>query len=688
MRFTTGTESDKGGSYYGSTLKVPGTDKSFQPTDAITVECFVCTTGGVFNTFSPIFGKRNSGDYAHESWALYMTTNGNLAVRIKATASRTDGQGVAINDGRWHHVALTYDKTDKKCRVYVDYKESFTFDHPTGGAISYLNSETEEYTAFHIGGYPFVSNNTGRKFNGCIDELRISDVALDPSRFIRMTEPGDRDEMVRVSFDPHGFYGSVMRTDVNYNSRRDVEAKFTDMGGAVSLDADEKYAAAVSAGLFGEEVGNYGACSLARNADGKSGYVKVAALTTAMSGGNVETNIDYTIEAFFKTRTTDKAYGPRTLFTLGTWPVGGVVLNNKDQSGQVCFTYNDGKAWKGVYSAETTANDGCWHHVAVVHDSVRRQMRFYYDHKLSASVNGVDNVLQTGSSLFIGSNTSGANGFDGWIDEVRVMNRALSPEEFLTAHGISGADADDPAVALFDFEDGYASSLYPALVGEGEGLKHSAAGNVPVFAARERTYLLDGTNGSEKASGKLCLELSDRQGVWPYSPVFEQEEFTVEFFANVASLVNGGSPLRYVGGTESLTADPVWALYRDPSTDKLCLRIQLVKNGVSAGNYTAKWDFSPEGPDRGWHHYAFTLAPKDGTNTVVEFFRDYVSAGSYELQGRLDYTLGKGGRLAIGAGADNNKVYAQYDMIRFSKRVVEPARFIGKLNSGMMITIR
>ena len=150
MRFVTGTESGKGGSYYGGTLMVPGSDKSFQPTDAITVECFVCTTGGVFNTFSPIFGKRNSGDYANESWALYMTSSGKLAVRLNmkvSGASPDYGQGVAINDGKWHHVAMTYDKTDGVCRVYVDYAQSFTFSPAGGGAISYLDSS--EYTNFH-----------------------------------------------------------------------------------------------------------------------------------------------------------------------------------------------------------------------------------------------------------------------------------------------------------------------------------------------------------------------------------------------------------------------------------------------------------------------------------------------------------------------------------------------------------
>ena len=687
MRFTTGTTSGKGGSYYGSTLKVPGSDKSFQPTDAITVECFVCTTGGVFNTFSPIFGKRNSGDYAHETWALYMTANGKLEVRFKGSASGTTGQGVAINDGNWHHVAMTYSKNDGVCRVYVDYAESFLYSPSGGGAILYLDSQEESYTAFHVGGYPFVSGNVGRKFNGCIDEVRISDVALDPSQFLRF-QPEDADEMVRLNLDPHSFYGADLNTSVNYNFRSDIEAKFTKVGGTMLLDAGNRYDATVRDGIFAESVANYGSYCATTNGSGQAGYFKVTALTTSMSGGNVETNMDYTIEAFFKTRTTSKAYGPRTLFALGTWPVAGAVLNNKDGSGQLCFTYNDNKSWKGIYSDETTANDGNWHHIAAVHDTVRRQMRFYFDGKLSACATNVNNVLQTGSSLFVGSNTSGGNGFDGWIDDVRVMNRALSPDEFLTTHDVGTVDASDPTIALMAFEDDYATSPYPGLVGAGQGDAHSSSGAAPQFAVRNRTYLLDGTNGTVEVAGTRCLKFADSHAVWPYSRLFEQESFTVEFFASISDLVSGGSLVRYIGGVDSLSADPIWALYRDPSKDDLCLRIQLVKNGVSSGNYSAHWLSDAEVEDGRWHHYALTLSPKDGTNTVVELFRDYVSAGAHELPGRLDYAYGRGGRLSLGTGATGNKVYGSYDMLRFSKRALTPDKFIGRVRTGTVIVVR
>ena len=698
MRFTTGTESGKKACYYGSSICVPGSDDSIQPVDAFTVECFVCTTGGAFNTFSPLFGK-NKNNLAGESWALYMTANGKTEVRLSLGGSTyvsgTTGRGKAINDGSWHHVAMTYSKTDGYCRVYVDYQESYrtNFTGTTGKTVTYYapsSATSAEYSkrALYIGGYPnYVDSSGGRKFNGCLDEVRFSDAALSPSLFLRV-QPEDEDELVRLRLEPHNLNETAVSTDGNYNDRLYLPAKFTATGGTVALDASEKFAATLRDGIFADATANNGSYSAATNGTGQSGYFKVSALTTSMSGGNVETNMDYTIEAFFKTRTTGKAYGPRTLFALGTWPVAGVVLNNKNNSGQLCFTYNDGKSWRGIYSAETTANDGNWHHVAIVHDVLRRQMRFYFDGRLSASTNNINNVLQTGSSLFVGSNTSGGNGFDGWIDDVRVMNRALSPDEFLTTHDVANVNASDPTVALMDFEGSYAVSPYPGLVGAGEGAKHSPEGVAPEFVGHTRKFVLDGMEGTDKVNGTRCMKLADSHAVWPYSPLFEQEAFTVEFFAKITDLVSGGSPVRYIGGTDDMAASPIWALYRDPSKDDLCLRIQLVKDGVSSGNYSAHWLSDAEIKDGRWHHYAFTLAPKDGTNTVVELFRDHASAGAHELPGRLDYSFGNGGRLSLGTGASGNKVYGSYDMLRFSKRVLAPDAFIRMETIGTTLILR
>lgn len=716
MQFVTGTKSGESGSYYGSFLKVPGTDKSAQPTDAFTVECFVCTTGGTFNTFSPIFGKRNNS-LTEESWAMYMTRDGKLAVRLTTSGSTSSkitgssasgyGQGAVINDGSWHHVAMTYDKTTGNCIVYVDYVESFstkTYAGGTGETVTYCDSTSssdEWKNAMYIGGYPnYTAGSGGRKFTGCIDELRISDVALTPAQFLRL-QPADDDELVRLRFEPHNLCETAVSTSANYNDRLYLPAKFIQTGGTVALDAGEKYAATLRDGMYGAAEVNDGSYSAATNGAGKSGYVKIANLSHAMTGGTAEvTNHGYTVEAFFKTRqaTTGKK-GEQCIFKFGGYPVVGALLYHysaaQERAGvltydRICFAYNDGGTWRDFYSETANATDGNWHHVAAVNDPVRKQMRFYLDGRLTASVNNVKNLIRSSDKdLYVGAKNDGGQEFDGWIDDVRVMNRALAPHEFLTTHDVASVDADNPTVAFVNFEDSYATTPYPDLVGAGEGFAHSAAGRLPTFEGLNQTYFLDGTNGKDALLSERCVRFDDSMVGWPYSPLFEQESFTVEFFAKLTDLQNGANVVRYAGGTNALTSTPVWALYRDTSyANTLCLRIQLVTNGVSAAKYNAKWTFSPSLTGNKWHHYALTLAPKDGANTVVELFRDYVSCGSHELQGRLDYAIGRGGRLALGASSDANKVFGGYDALRFSKRVLAPAEFIGKEKVGAILLIR
>ena len=716
MQFVTGTKSGESGSYYGSFLKVPGTDKSAQPTDAFTVECFVCTTGGTFNIFAPIFGKRNNS-LTGESWAMYMTRDGKLAIRLttsgttssKITGSSASGygQGAIINDGSWHHVAMTYDKTTGNCIVYVDYVESFrtkTYAGGTGETVTYCDSTSssdEWKNALYVGGYPnYTAGSGGRKFTGCIDELRISDVALTPAQFLRL-QPADDDELVRLRFEPHNLCETAVSANANYNDRLYLPAKFIQTGGTVALDASEKYAATLRDGMYGAAEVNGGSYSAATNGVGKSGYVKIANLSQAMTGGTTEvTNHGYTVEAFFKTRqaTTGKK-GEQCIFKFGGYPVVGALLYHysaaQESAGvltydRICFAYNDGGVWRDFYSETANATDGNWHHVAAVNDPVRKQMRFYLDGRLTASVNNVKNLIRSNDKdLYVGAKNEGGQEFDGWIDDVRVVNRALAPHEFLTTHDVASVDAENPTVAFVNFEDSYATTPYPDLVGAGEGLAHSSAGAAPVFEKCVRKYLLDGTNGTDEVAGEWCASFSDSMAGWPYSPLFEQESFTVEFFAKLTDLQNGANVIRYAGGVSNLASTPIWALYRDTSyTDRLCLRIQLVTNGVSHASYAAKWTLPPSPADSKWHHFALTLAPKDGVNTAVELFRDYASLGSYELQGRLDYAVGKGGRLALGASSDANKVFGYYDALRFSKGVLPPEKFIGRKPVGMVFVIK
>ena len=747
LRFTTAAEDGGTGSYYGGTLRIPRKDKgsgSFTM-DNVTIECFVCTTGGVFDTFSPIFGMKNGTDWANEAWALYMTSDGKLCARFKTSTgtkitkgSSPYGRGTAINDGNWHHVAMRYDKIHGICRVYEDYVETFNFhttsDDQANDPISYV-SGSEDNTSLYIGGYVHCTTSAplkGRKFNGCIDEFRITEAALGPHQFLRI-EPEDKDEIFRLRLDPHGYYGNDLGTNTNVNYSANYykrnytyafdtnifSAVYIDCGGTASLDSSESCAPTIKGSILGTNSCNYGSLSLATNDVGLSGYMQVKSLTKfmAMSAFNAdaeyveaETNFDYTVELFFKTRTTEPATGVQTIYQIGSWPVAGAVVN-RDDTGRVCFTWNDGynmdgeekKAnWRGTYSTETTANDGNWHHIATVCDTARKQMRFYYDGRLTAVSNNVNNTIQTGSSLFVGSNSFGTNSFfDGWIDDIRITLRALSPSEFLATNSIV-ADATMPGtVMITDFEQekwvgdenqGYMTAPYMELTRPVSRLKHGESNKYPQMIGCGRFY---STDGESYIRGAKCSKLDDATLAWKECPLYEQDEFTVEFFEKITGLEAEASPIRYADA-EGINTNGVWGLYRDPTdANRLRLRINLMKDGVpseddSDAYNTAYWDISPSIADGQWHHYAFTLATKDGTNTVVELFRDYVSLGSKEIDGRIDYTSKASGRLTVGGGTtyppdDLKRFYGSVDMLRFSKGVLTPDKFIQYKSAGLIM---
>ena len=141
MRFVTGRAIMPGTSTYynmmnGGCLKVSGTDRSCEPTKALTVECFFCTTGLVGNTFAPILGKMKSTNKdgtpncTSEAWAIYLCADGTMSFRCNIAGTDAHGGTSKTSDqyprdGGWHHVALVFDG-QKTWKLYLDYTAIIT----------------------------------------------------------------------------------------------------------------------------------------------------------------------------------------------------------------------------------------------------------------------------------------------------------------------------------------------------------------------------------------------------------------------------------------------------------------------------------------------------------------------------------------------------------------------------------
>ena len=714
MKFTIGRGGDNpsansGRAYHGGALKFNGASTLYSScTGAITVETFVCTTGGVYNTFAPIIGCVPGDSWTSEKWAIYMENDGTLAVRFNGSVwySGNNGAGKAkVNDGIWHHVAITWDGTYVK--VYVDYvldkKTSDSSDriYGKGGTIPY-----DSNCATHMGGYAtYSSSDGGRKFPGVIDEVRVSDAALAPSQFLRLVDLNtDPDTVLHLRFDSDTTR-ALENGEVVGGTIGGVQAIYYAVSGADSSTyAISEKAGAIASGLYADSsVANASSFCQFTNATGKANYVKAPALTNALFPNGVPspTNLNYTIEAFFKTK--GEGQIRQNVLKFGTnYRPAQFVMGDENHPHQLQFSYAKGAdpAWASdspYTPADKPCDDGNWHHVAFVSDASNKLVRAYYDYELVSTQTGVYLPVAKSYSLFVGSSENGGGQFfDGWIDDVRVTKRVLRPDEFLTAHPV-GSATQPLLTSLLEQNYGFACATDSYWTVTGAGAARSG-GTAPVFEKTSRgSLLLDGTNGTVSAVNEWSARMNRSNIVFPASPFYEQDAYTVEFWAkfNGFSDTNGEREgddetlsahvgiLRFVQG-DTTTFD--WYMFREKSNAK---RIQLVpRQANNSMNYDLVWDLPQILADGKWHHYAVAFERNAGnTSADITLYYDFESLGTRTSNGIYKSLLGH--RLMVCESSDPDpNILGNIDAIRFWRGNPAPSQFLGRVPSAFMLMVR
>ena len=702
-------ESDQKPAYYAAALRVGGAAENLaeatQPTDAITVECFVRTTatGADYNNFAPIVAKRKGGEWTTESWALYMGSGGKLVLRLNAQiyGYGKDPYGTyRINDGKWHHVAFTYSATEGKARVYVDYQLDQTYS-TGGGAIEYDASTTDpNYHALWIGGTACWDKSWGgRGFPGDIDELRISDAVLTSDKFLRLELPDAN--AYRLTFDAASANSATDAggrpalekdrrvSDSLYLPAFLVSASTGSAGGGAWYDAATKCADALRDDVFAPAVTNARAVAFQTNGLSGGCLVKVPFFTQKFFDNR---RSSFTAECFFKTRGQMRG-ATQTIFQIGLTPTMKVLFKD-DQPGRLYYCGNNNDVWRGSQGwRKDNPDDGQWHHVAFVYDEVVKQIRCYLDYRLDLKI-CVTNAMNKDASLFIGANHNTAQLFDGWIDDVRVTKAALFPEAFLCTHDVA-VNPDDPTRLFATFDNTCATGPYPSFTGDWENGPKGTDGKEASFVRPWSSGLLLGGVGSDaRTENRAALSFNGSAIGFPYSRLYEQEAFTIEFFGKFSKVDRSANLIRYASGVDSYMSDPVWALYRkDEATPKLQFRLAMVQNGREFWNY----DFMRTIPgleDNRWHHYAITFEPTtDGTKTRIVLYRDYqrvFGAGDKEeFDGRLNFAVAAGGRILLNSRVKSGtQVTGRFDSLRYSAGVLSPEKFIRKTSDGLSVILR
>ena len=651
----------------------------------LTLEAFVRLPPDVPITASymrPIILKAN--ETFQGTWGLHVFES-NLFHRCTflyedgTTAGRSWGNGskkARIDDGRWHHLAVTFNFATQRIMCYVDYERIATQSFSDNDAKKAVGFYHPSNSPLQIGGN---ASHTTRRHNGEIDEVRISDEALPPEKFLRyipMREI-DGDTMYYLPFDA-GAEDWFSKTALPINAATNIVGAITVEKNAVPVEG-----ASVTNDVPGDGIRN-GVYAPDRFPNGGSTHLPVSAVGShngvsflLTDPNNLVTVSNFTFEAFVKTdRETTKPENSQYADSFAIFQSGYMKVLMNGSNKQLLFRYN-GTNMTDRYVGRI--DDGLWHHLAYVYDAAAEKMTGYVDYKQVTTA-----VVGTGGhaiNIRISGESAGYQTLPGCVDEVRITRRALSPTEFLTTHDcVTGS-----TLAHADFEDDMNLSPDTGLIGAGVASARTG-GNVPVLdASVPGRIALDGAAMQDVRDNKKSLRIDGGKIGWKDLALLRQPSFTVEFFAKLEHLDYVANLIR-LNREEIVDGTPAWALFTfaNGTADQLTICAQDTNELFYFPAYT----FGASIADGRWHHWALTFDGTSGTNTVITLYLDYVSQGSRTLTTPIDY-LATVNTLSIGGTTTNPAhIRGNYDELRVSEGVLPTSAFLRAQPNGSIMIVR
>jgi len=171
----------------------------------ITVDAWVNAAGSP-GLARYIVSKGALGDL-ESSYALYTGASGGLEFYVfdGTTVTFSPDTGTAVWDGKWHHVAGTYDQN--AVRMFLDGTEVGT-GTPATTPIAYGLTDTIVTNDLFIGDYnPFCTSCEPHAFVGTVDEVEIFKHALPQEKIARIFAAGPAGKCLPVKVDvERGFH--------------------------------------------------------------------------------------------------------------------------------------------------------------------------------------------------------------------------------------------------------------------------------------------------------------------------------------------------------------------------------------------------------------------------------------------------------------------------------------------------
>jgi hypothetical protein len=588
-----------------------------------------------------LFLTKNAKFGTGKTWGFFVSVNSDAKTEDVYITNATDM--VEWND--WKHVALVYEAGtgNGTWKVYLDGE--LHGSAPNTVKPSYADPPN---WPFLIGG----RHNYVTDWKGCIDYVRVSKAALQPSQFLRTNGGAAATDVVATwPLDVSGemfFEGADISGNENHLDRH-----WQDMSPNTSskwmLQAKDDAPTITNPdrtfGFRGDPAAKNGSVQFweAVNKDTWPGRCSYAATRDRTVIEAMKKRGPLTVEMYVKRTCDASACDTKQWEHLCAWcgyfdrgkRYGDLVLIRYDPTNG--FQVND-QAWMQNSGDTSFNNKGAvepkneWRHYAFVRtfEGTDLVWRFYINGQQEGIVQKTARISIKGSNPGYSNFLIGGRGFDvtafkGRIGTVRISSAALAPEDFLCATEQTTPVASAPEVI----------GIWP-LDRDGETVVSTNA--------------VDGRYGLVVSNASVCAErkhgsvaLTQGGAVAPYLGLYATmfRPFTVQGWVK-----NPSGPLC---GTWDDTTEGGWRLTANGDGT-----FNLVGRSNFRSTYYLKETFNAGAINwSAWHHVALVYDPLSGEEGVWTFFVDAKSIGTVANRSRPDDSLLMVPRdLAIAGGYD------------------------------------
>jgi len=584
----------------------------------LTLECFfkIDSTNGL-GAYAMLMRHGAVSSAAGASYVAYRKDSFDIqshSQKANATFDQNDTSTLTnLTDGTWHHVALVVDNSlsgADRARLFVDYLPATQVNGGDDAVIPFIQE------IFYIGSHPTTADY---QFKGAIDDVRISDEALPPDRFLRSPS-------VAVPLVAHWpFDAGDTLADASGNNRA-----LTNLNG-VTFARDAAVFAGGSARLRTRETLNL----------------------TGHSNLTVECYVFSTNPPPSDASAFAVEHSENSVNNVGTF----YLLAAQKSTARVASSFRTAGGYNGdISAAHIVTTNGVWHHLALVIDSDAAgadRALLYVDH-VKQSSDGYNDATTTALAekfLYIGARGDTVTRLHGLIDDVRLTGEALPPYRFMPSRSSTVPDPL-PVVAYWPFLPGGelqdVSGNGNVLTNDGVSFCAGAAlfnGNHAVFRTLSAMRLARHYNLTVECfirvptnvpSGSgMAVELSD-------NPLARQGVFTLVGVK--------GSAAGYPGAVESSFRNVT--LYNSDRS---------ANGAVTDGN---------------WHHLAIVLDNRSFRSLRARLYLDSVLQSAAEHNDDT-YCAFRDDIVYIGSRGDSSvRLTGQLDDVRITAAALTPDQFL------------